>query len=225
MTDAWTRLLSAYVDGDLTSEDQAALTEHLEECAECAAALGQLRRVVAWAETYAGREPSRDVWPQIKEVVRGIPSGVTRMQPHRVDRRRFNLSVLQTLAAGVALAVVGVGGWALARATAPDRVVTVIDLPTQAGGPSVATAVVAAQKYGPAIADLERVLLAEQGALDSSTVRVLREQLVIIDRAMAEAQEALAQDPGSDYLADHYTGMMKKKLTVLRAAARSARAL
>ena len=66
------------------------------------------------------------------------------------------------------------------------------------------------------------MLVEQENTLDSSTVTVLQEKLAIIDRALGEAQEALAQDPGSDYLADHYTGMMKKKLAVLRAAARSA---
>ena len=129
------------------------------------------------------------------------------------------------LAASIGVLLVGSGSWWLARATAPeDRIAAVMDLSAPAEGLSVASAIHAAQTYGPAIADLERMLLTEQGTLDTATVRVLREKLAIIDRAMAEAQEALAQDPNSEYLVDHYTGMMRKKLSVLRTVARRAQA-
>ena len=45
-------------------------------------------------------------------------------------------------------------------------------------------------------------------------------QLQRMQQQLAEAQEALARDPASDFLADHYTAMMKKKLRLLRGAAR-----
>jgi hypothetical protein len=61
--------------------------------------------------------------------------------------------------------------------------------------------------------------LLEQDGLDSVTIRVLRDKLLVIDRAIAEAREALARDPSSPYLADHYAGMMRTKLTLLRNAA------
>ena len=68
------------------------------------------------------------------------------------------------------------------------------------------------------------MLLEEESNLDTSTVRVLREKLEIIDNAMDEAQQALARDPNSGYLIDHYTGMMRKKLSVLRSVARRVQA-
>lgn len=222
MTDKWTDQLSAYLDGDLDSKDRAALEVHLAECDECAAVLEQLRGVVGWAQTYSGSEPERDVWPAVAGEIRKSPRGVVNLAAEREQRstgRRFSLPL--ALAATVSFLVVGSGSWWLARATVPEnRIAAVIDVSAPEEGFSVAAAIHAAQTYGPAIADLERMLLAEPSTLDTSTVRVLREKLAMIDRAMAEAQEALARDPGSAYLSEHYTGMMRKKLTVLRAVAR-----
>jgi anti-sigma factor RsiW len=221
MNDKWTTRLSAYLDGELSTDERAALERHLETCGDCRATLQQLHRVVEWADGYEGREPGPNAWSQISAAIGDTPSGVVKLERRRKPQRP-TISLRQAFAAAVALAVAGAGGWWLARATAPNRMAQVIDMsgPTDVGVSVVATIEVA-QTYGPAIADLERVVQQERDALDSTTVRVLQEQLVIIDRALAEARAALAQDPASDFLADHYAAMMKKKLSVLRAATRS----
>ncbi len=222
MNDKWTAQLSAYLDGDLTADKRTDLERHVESCDECRTALQQLRGVVTWAADFEGREPANDVWPQIAAVIGDTPSGVVKLDARRRSPKHFALSIPQSLAAAIALAVVGAGGWSLARLTAPEsQMAAVIDISAPDAGATVMATIAVAQKYGPAISDLERVLLQENGTLDSTTVRVLRQQLAIIDRALTEAQEALARDPASDFLADHYTGMMKKKLNVLRQAARN----
>ncbi len=222
MSDQWTDRLSAYLDGELPDEERTELELHLANCGECRTVLAQLEGVIAWAERYPGREPAQDAWPVISAAIGKSEPGVVSIENRR-PRRRLSLSLPQALAAGMALAVVGVGSWWTARATAPeDRMAAVIDASTLDAGFTITPAIHAAQKYGPAIEELERVLVEQQSTLDSSTVRVLLQKVVIIDRALAEAQDALARDPASDYLADHYTGMMKKKLSVLRAATRTA---
>lgn len=223
MSDQWTSRLSAYLDDGLTQIERAELERHVETCDECQAAVAQLRCVVSWAQDYPGRSTDRDVWHRIVANIRETPPGVVDLPSRSRRLRATRYRVPQALAAGTVLALVGTGSWWLARATAPqDRIAAAMDAPTPEASSTIALTIHAAQKYRPAIADLERVLLEELGRLDSTTVRVLRDKLTIIDRALVEVQEALARDPYSDYLADHYAGMMKQKLTVLRAAAREA---
>jgi anti-sigma factor RsiW len=226
MTDKWTDKLSAYLDEELDSVDRGVLEAHLEECDECRTALKQLRGVVGWAQGYRGREPKHDVWPAVEGEIRKSRRAVADLKAERAEREsRRRFAIPQLIAAGISLLVVGYGIWFVARSTAPaDRIAAVIDVSAPPEGFAVAAAINAAQTYGPAIADLERVLLDEENSLDTATVRVLREKLAIIDKAMTEAQEALANDPNSGYLIDHYTGMMRKKLSVLRTVARRVQA-
>jgi hypothetical protein len=77
----------------------------------------------------------------------------------------------------------------------------------------------AAQSYGAAVADLERVLADGRGQLDSSTVRVIEQNLQAIDRAIAQAQRALEADPANLYLNTHLAETMRRKLDLLRQAA------
>ena len=52
-----------------------------------------------------------------------------------------------------------------------------------------------------------------------STVRVLEQNLAVIDRAIVEAGRALAADPGNAYLNAHFARTMRRKLDLLRQAA------
>jgi anti-sigma factor RsiW len=221
MTDKWTNRLSAYLDGELESADRAALEAHMEECEECRIVLRQLRGVLDWARSYQGSEPKSDAWPAIATEIRKAQRAVVDLNVERERRpSRMRFSVPQLIAAGIALLLVGSGSWLVARTTAPrDRIAAVIDVSAPPEAFAVEAAIHAAQTYGPAIADLQRILLKE-GALDTTTVRVLRDKLAIIDKAIDEAQEALARDPASAYLTDHYTWIMRKKLSVLRSVAR-----
>ena len=51
---------------------------------------------------------------------------------------------------------------------------------------------------------------------------VIEENLMIIDRAIAQAQRALAEDPASIYLNEYLAATMRQKLEFLRQAAQMA---
>ena len=77
-----------------------------------------------------------------------------------------------------------------------------------------------------AIADLQAALTQNESRLDTGTVRIVRQNLALIDRAIAEARIALQKDPGNAYLNLHLADTMRRKVELLRrvndmAAARS----
>ena len=135
-------------------------------------------------------------------------------------RRRFTFSLPQLLAAGIALAVVSASGaWmihpalrgvAVQQAPVPPSGALTI---TPTGGPS------AAQSYDAAVRDLEQVLVQGRGRLDTATVRVLEQNLALIDRAIAEARRAVAADSANLYLNTHLAETMRRKVDLLRQAA------
>jgi predicted anti-sigma-YlaC factor YlaD len=206
MTDAWTDRLSDYLDGELPPADRAALEVHLAECAECAETLSGLRRVVTRARALEDRPPAGDLWPAIAARIGG----------RRVPRR-FSVSVPQLAAAGIALmAVSSAAGWVLHPGT---PVASPNELPATSPLAATPARMAAAGTYDAAVADLERVLAQGRGRLDTATVRVLEQNLATIDRAIAQAQRAVAADSANLYLNSHLAATMRQKLDLLRQAA------
>lgn len=77
----------------------------------------------------------------------------------------------------------------------------------------------ASPSYDAAVDDLEQILAEGRGRLDTATVRVLEENLALIDRAIAQARRAVAADSANLYLNTHLAETMRRKIDLLRQAA------
>jgi anti-sigma factor RsiW len=206
--------LSAYVDGALDGDALTAAEAHLAACAECRAAVQDLRRVVGLARALDDRPPGRDLWPGIAERI-GSSRGaeVVPLAP----RRRFVLSVPQLAAAGIALSALSAGLAGTAVHLLGSRTPAVAQLPqTAAFSQHVAAG---AAPYDAAILELEGILAARRTELDSGTVRTVETSLRVIDLAIAQARSALARDPNNPYLNGHLRSTLDRKLDLLRRAA------
>jgi len=214
MTDLWTNRLSEYLDDELDSAERAALEAHLATCGQCYATLTELRQVVAHAKSLENSEPATDLWPGIAHEIRRerLPE-----RRDRLVRRRFSLTVGQLLAASIALVLVSVfGAWAVLHSRARSPGGQMVEAPSPAI-PEIRPARWKVQS-DMAIAELQDALTANEGKLDTATVRVVRENLVIIDRAIEQAQRALRKDPGNTYLNLHLANTMRQKIELLRRA-------
>ena len=215
--DQWTARLSEYLDGELDGAERQALDAHLEQCAGCRDTLAELKRVTLRATALSDREPGADLWPGIAARI-GLPN--TAAAPRRSPApRRWSFTLPQLAAAGLVVAAVGAGGlWLAQRSLRPEAVVQ----QTEAGTEGSKFRLIRAEGddgYDRAVADLERVLAANRSRLDTATVRVLEESLRTIDRALARARTALAQEPSNSYLNAHLAETMRRKLDLLRRAA------
>jgi anti-sigma factor RsiW len=214
MTDQWTDKLSDYLDGELPIAERAALDAHLAQCESCAQTLRQLGQVVARAGQVIDREPAADLWPAI--AVR-IAAG-NEEQATSSGKRRFSFSVPQLAAASVALMLMSAGtmyvmmrGGTGQLAEAPQQV-------AQAQPAGSASVRVVTRNYDAAVAELESALARNRNQLDSTTVRVLEQNLAIIDRAINDARAALGQEPANPYLSRYLDQAMQKKVQLLRRA-------
>ncbi|MGH7477416.1 MAG: hypothetical protein ACRELD_14205, partial [Longimicrobiales bacterium] len=79
----------------------------------------------------------------------------------------------------------------------------------------------AERDYMAAIADLERVLEREEAALPPGAAELLRSNLDVIDRALAEARAALAHSPESAGLTRSLLAAYEQKLGLLRSTRES----
>ncbi len=230
--DAWTDRLSEYVDGELDPADRAALDVHLQLCEGCAGTVEELRAVLQRAGALEPDAPGTDLWPAIEARIaaprrarvfdlrgRREREALRASGPGAWQPRRWSFTLPQLAAAAALLVVLSSATmWAvLSRRPAAGPPPT---------GPSAAAPVAAtvlpagfeAARYDAAIADLERVLRERRSTLDPATVRVIEQNLLIIDQATAEARKALAADPANSYLNGHLAAQLMRKLTLLRQA-------
>lgn len=239
MTDRWTDLLSEYHDGHLDAEATRELEAHLAGCEACTAALASLREVTVRAATLAPVEPERDLWPAIaarleprtahrswisEAIARLKGQGETGLAPalRALTARRLSFSLPQLAAASLALVLVSGGvAWMTLRER-PASTLAPAPPVAQQPGLSPGAALVGLAQYDDAIAELERVLAQHRAELDTSTVRVVEQNLAAIDRAIADARRALAADPNDSYLHDHLASTMRRKMGLLRRATAAA---
>ena len=74
-------------------------------------------------------------------------------------------------------------------------------------------------EYDAAVADLQRALQSGRGQLDPATVKIVEQNLAIIDQAVDDARRALAQDPANADLSGYLQETKRRKLDLLRHAA------
>lgn len=229
MNDRWSDRLSEYLDGELNASERRELEAHLTECEECAATLEQLRRVVERAKALDDKPPATDLWSGIAERVGATPgqdqvadlearrwSGAVRLR-----QRRLTFSLPQLAAASIALMVLSAGtAWMVSRSGGIGE-----RLPSEGVVQPAPTARFTASSYDAAIAELERIIDQSRDRLDTATVRVIAENLMIINQAIVQAQRALAQDPASEYLNEHLAATKRQKLDFLMRAAEMASAV
>ncbi len=224
MSDKWMDRLSDYLDGEMPPDERVLLEQHLAEDAECAAALESLRRVVKRAEALDDRQPAQvqRMWAGISERIGATPptlddddSVAGTIVPWR--SRRLSISIPQLLAAGIALLLLASGGSVLMRgADARDASGGIDPSGAAAAEATVSFAAVSVTRFDRAVADLAQVLEQEREFLNPETVRIVEENLAIIDRAIERSRQALMQDPESDYLRRHLEQTMRQKLGLLR---------
>ena len=239
MKDRWSDRLSEYLDGELGAEERREMEAHLAECGSCRRTLEDLRRVVRRVASLEDRPPTADLWRDIaNRIASGRPAapGVVELASRRrPDRRRFSFSLPQLAAAAVVLVVLSAtAAWFAATRSelGAGSSPSVASRPAGSVGPGSATVAggpigtpearlamsPADRKYGKAIAELEQVLDERRSKLDPETIRVIEDNLRLIDRAIEQARSALAEDPASDYLRGHLATTMEQKLELLRQA-------
>ena len=236
--------LSEYVDDELSAKERARIEAHLSECPSCTRLVGDLRAVVAAAQSVEDTPPATDLWPAIAGRLEPRSTG-PRVVPidARRGRRRFSFSLPQLAAASIAIALLSAGAvWMAIRdgkstlgptASAPrseEPITGAVEEPLSGASGETAPAVTVADRGAPAesseyeaaVAELERLL--DQAAIDPELRKAIDENLAVIDDAIRQTRQALEEDPDDVYLNTHLASTMQRKIDVLQDAARLARA-
>ena len=220
MSDRWTESISEYLDGGLEPAERRLFEAHVAECAECAAAVEDLRLITSRARALPIEAPKADLWPGIEARIRGVgPAARTAPAARRggLTAIRFSFSLPQLAAGSLALVILSGGAvWYALRPGPPQTPGIFADQSLSRAAPASQNAPdhVAIQD----VEELGRVLAAGREKLDPATVRSLEESLLIIDVAIRQAKRALDADPNNPYVRAHLDDTMRRKVEFLRRA-------
>lgn len=200
--------LDAWVDGDLPTAEQAAVTSHLAACDLCRAEADALRVLLTEARALPRSvTPGRDLWGGIAARL-GSPE-TQRAHPAEAPARPRLLSNRPLLLAAV------LGGIFLGAAIAT--------LWYQQGDRREFAAEQA--RYAEASTALARALAADPAILTPETRAVVERTLTILDQAIAEAEAALANDRKNVALERMLLARYEQRLGLLRRAAATGRSV
>lgn len=194
--------LNDLADGTLTGAALAEAQAHTRTCAECRvqveAIRAMLQRVSALPrQIQPERDLRADIWAQ-------------------ADRKTLWSWRYQLAAAAVILiAVTAVITASLTRNR--ELPVNMVEHTTR----SPIDFVSLEPQYRAQAAELQDALREQRDQLSPETVRILEENLRIIDTAIQEARAALARDPQSAALGEMWRSAYQRKLDLLKQAARS----
>ena len=192
--------INDYVDDVLPTDDVAVVHAHLQECADCRAEVEALRavlqRVAALPRSIA---PERDLRPNLSA------------RPQRTTLWPWRYPL-----AAAAVLLIAISSMVTILLTRDDQ--PTVRITEASGGVDLVNL---EQQYSSEVESLQRTLRVRRDELSPETVRILEENLAIIDKAIQEARSALINDPQSDMLGELLRSAYQRKLDLLKQAARS----
>ncbi|MGH7469425.1 MAG: hypothetical protein ACRENP_15855 [Longimicrobiales bacterium] len=219
MTHLTEEQLNDLADG---AQDASALV-HLDTCATCRDELEQVRTLLAAVQALPrGVSPARDLLPDIHAAIdqqQLIPL-VAASKPVRTrflssSLPHFRASYLAAAAILLIITTAVVTRALMQRAESHPRWADRAATDVRLVGNDVRQL---EQKYENAIVELQALIEAQRARLSPSTVRLLEENLLVIDRAIRESRAALEQDPSNDLINEWLRTAYERKLDLLRRA-------
>ncbi len=225
--------LNDLLDGELSPAERAEAERHLEGCAGCREELAALRSLgERTASLPRDLEPPADLWPEIRRALPARRPGTIRPVPG-FPSWILGWGGLVPAAASVVLVIVlavaltttlrrgeVAPGGSGSIAPAPAPVVPAAAAP--AGAPERESLASAEAEYRAATEKLLAALRREPGGASPEGVRVIEENLRIVDAAIAEIRRAAEEHPGRTVDSRVVTGLYRTRFELLQQAVRLA---
>lgn len=198
--DDWLEQLDAWLDGELDEVRTRAFEAHRSACDDCRRVAEDAGTVQEWARTLPTElPPPTDHWPAIEKRITGA-SGTATPGVRKIPWT-WALAAAVVLAIGSSILTA-----ALTRPSDPPPVVaSVEDWETE---------------IRDATTELAAAVDARRAEMDPETLRIVEQNLAIIDRAITETREALAKTPGDSRAEDALVAAYNHKIRLLQQALR-----
>ncbi len=208
------KLLDGYVDGALAAGLRRKMASHLAECAECRASEQGIRAILERAGRLSREiRPSNDLWSGIRARI-GEDSEVQ-------GARRRRLTVALAGAAALAAAVIIAAAVRLAGGRENQGSLAGSNKPGLEAVPALMDFQDTQEVLIGARTQLRAALEERRSSLSPATLQVVDENLLIIDKAIADITAALERDPGNKELPALLVLAYRQEIDLLRQAAKT----
>lgn len=205
-----------YLDDLLCREERAELEQHLAACAECTALVVRARELQrALRELPRALDPPAHLRAAINARIDERPLRAARAGRASVLDRP--LRSLRPALAAAALLLVAISSAVTVLLVRPDAPGPVAGSPASGRGGAL---LAVERPYQRAADELSAALASGREVLAPETVRILEENLRVIDAALAEARAALREDPGNGAVLELLRATHERRLDLLRQARR-----
>jgi hypothetical protein len=184
-------LLSAYLDGDLTPEQNCEVQAHLELCSQCQEALDELDLVASASKDLAAAHLETDLWPAIQRRVLTpvAPAAARRLRPSILGGWR------PRIAWAAALASVLVAVFVLRNDFGPQPPQGPVTPPRASVTPDRGTDIELARQYYERSAEaLQNIVIHRSRDLDLDRVLLYRDKLDQLEDVISECSLALEKN-------------------------------
>ena len=210
--------LSDLASGGVPDDASSETARHVTVCTACATELAELRELLGRTTRLPRAiEPPESLWADVRaSIERDTPA--RDRTPHatlswwkRPSTWMLAAASLVLVAASSAITAV------LVRRATP---VSVVAVRPDEGHPASLPAAMALVEagYDDTARQLEATLALQRNRLAPTTISTVEHSLAVIDAAIAEARQALLEDPANRALMDIYTANYEHKLELLRRA-------
>lgn len=207
--------LQDFVDGVLEPGEERRMREHLAACDGCRSEEGRARRLRARvAELPRSIAPPRDLWPEVaSRLEERTPAEAPATPARRGPWRRWTPRQWALQAAAAVVFMLLGGALASSMGVAPSAAPPPDFAASPAASPGFQTM---ETEYLRAKAALWLVVYSRRDELSPETLETVQRNLVILDKAIWELQEALAVDPGNRQLEGLLLAQHRRGIDLLR---------
>ena len=189
-------------DGTDRPAEAGRVARHLMHCASCRAEVERIRELLTLAASLPRAiEPPADLWPDIRSRIRAQPGGVAASTMASRSRWGSFAHNPRWLAAAAVLLVVASSALTTLYLK-PDRALVAAraDSVTPMSETSAIPVRRVSDDYDRLDQELSALLAGQRGKLQPETIAKVERNLAVIDAAIAEIRQALAEDPGNEAL-------------------------
>ena len=208
------RLISDYIDGNLSAKQSLQLKKHMQSCSDCQEFLKDFQSIAKQAKELETLSPSEDLWLKIKSKLtvaqeklkaplseeRGLLSHLF-LQP----KIKFAFSFLLIFIVIIAGVYFGVRYWRGEESKGREELQRY----------ALVHLAKAEEHYQEAIKALNQAISSQKIELDPMVAEVFRKNLAIIDSSIKACRQALMKQPNSLELRSYLLAVYKEKVALL----------